>query len=133
MYGAAAPTNVAPNTQINTVGICKMASSQNLQVVHNDATGTSTLIDLGVNYPANNVVDYWYTLQILKANNSANISIIVTRTDVAGASITSTTVINTDYNNSFFHYPAMWITNNATAAIASYKDYGCVSKQNQLF
>jgi hypothetical protein len=133
VYGASAPTNVAPNTQINTVGICKMASSQNLQVVHNDATGTSTLIDLGVNYPANNVVDYWYTLQILKANNSANISIIVTRTDVAGASITSTTVINTDYNNSFLHYPAMWITNNATATIASYKDYGCVSKQNQLF
>ena len=133
MYGAAAPTNVAPNTQINTIGICKMATSQNLQVVHNDATGTATLIDLGVNYPANNVVDYWYTLQILKTNNSTNISIIVTRTDNTGASITSTTVISSDYNNTLLHYPAMWITNNATASIASYKDFGCVSKFNQLF
>jgi hypothetical protein len=118
---------------INSVGICKLSTSQNLHVIHNNATGTATTIDLGVNYPANNVVDYWYTLQILKQNNSTDISIIVTRTDNTGASITSTTVINSDYNNGFFHYSAMWITNNATAAIASYKDYGCVSKQNQLF
>jgi hypothetical protein len=134
MYGATAPTNIEPSAMINSIGVCKLSTSQNLHVIHNDATGTATTIDLGVNYPANNVVDYWYTLQILKANNSTNISIIVTRTDNTGALITSTTVINSDYqNDTFASAPAMWITNNATAAIASYKDYGAISKQNQLF
>lgn len=131
MYGAAAPTNVAPDTQINTVGVCKMASSQNLQVLYNDATGLATLIDLGVNFPANNVVDYWYHLNIKKENNSTSIVVTVTRTDVTGASIVAVNTITTNYNNSIIHFPAMWICNNATATIASYKDYECISEFNQ--
>ena len=133
MYGASNPTNVAPDTQINTVGVCKMASSQNLQVLYNDATGLATLIDLGVNFPANNVVDYWYNLNIKKENNSSDIVITVKRTDVTGAYIVAVNTIITNYNNTLNHNPLMWISNNATAAIASYKDYGCISEFNQAF
>ena len=110
-----------------------MATSQNLQVLYNDATGLATLIDLGVNFPANNVVDYWYNLNIKKENNSSDIVITVKRTDATGASIVAVNTITTNYNNTLFHYPAMWISNNATAAIASYKDYGCISEFNQAF
>jgi hypothetical protein len=37
----------------NIIGIGSDALDTNLQVFHNDATGTATKIDLGVNFPAN--------------------------------------------------------------------------------
>lgn len=40
-------------SQLNIIGIGSDATDTNLQIFHNDNTGTATKIDLGVNFPAN--------------------------------------------------------------------------------
>jgi hypothetical protein len=48
-------SNVEPNTLINLIGVCRLSTSNNLHLIHNDATGTATTIDLGSDFPANTV------------------------------------------------------------------------------
>lgn len=47
----AAPTDVEPSTQINCVGMGWDAADANVQIMHNDGTGTCTKINLGINFP----------------------------------------------------------------------------------
>jgi hypothetical protein len=51
LLGISSTVNVDSLT--NIVGIGSDAADTNLQIFHNDATGTATKIDLGVNFPAN--------------------------------------------------------------------------------
>jgi hypothetical protein len=48
-------SNVEPDTLINLIGVCRLSTSNNLHLIHNDATGTATTIDLGSDFPANTV------------------------------------------------------------------------------
>lgn len=50
-YGGVSGTLV--NTLINIIGVGSENGDTNLSVFHNDATGTATKVDLGVNFPAN--------------------------------------------------------------------------------
>jgi hypothetical protein len=50
-YGTA--TGILVSTLINTIGVGSEVGDTNLQVFHNDATGTATKVDLGVDFPAN--------------------------------------------------------------------------------
>ena len=59
-YGMTATTaslgissTVTVESLLNIVGIGSDAADTNLQIFHNDATGTATKIDLGANFPAN--------------------------------------------------------------------------------
>lgn len=54
-----APTNVEPNTLVNSIGVVQQSTSNNLQMYASGATAGSNLVDLGVNFPANgNVAVY---------------------------------------------------------------------------
>ena len=53
-YGGVSGTLVS--TLINIIGIGSENGDANLSVFHNDATGTATKVDLGVNFPANRTV-----------------------------------------------------------------------------
>lgn len=46
-----APTDVQPSTQIDCVGMGWDAADTNIQMMHNDATGACTKIDLGASFP----------------------------------------------------------------------------------
>jgi hypothetical protein len=46
-------STVTVESQVNIIGIGSDAADVNLQIFHNDATGTATKIDLGANFPAN--------------------------------------------------------------------------------
>lgn len=50
-YGGA--SLLAVNSIVNCIGVGSDAADTNLQIFHNDATGTCTKIDLGVDFPAN--------------------------------------------------------------------------------
>lgn len=125
MYTLSAPTNVEPNTMINSIGVCKLSSSNNLHIITNDATGVASTIDLGASYPANNLLDYTYGVRILKIAASGSIVITVTRYDVSNNTISANSTIITDYTTGSI-VPAAWITNNASAVVASFKHYGCI-------
>ena len=59
-YGMAGQTtdlgysdSVLVSSLVNIIGVGSDALDTNLQIFHNDATGTATKVDLGVNFPAN--------------------------------------------------------------------------------
>lgn len=47
----AAPTDVEPSSLLNFVGMGWDAADTNVQMMHNDGSGTATKIDLGANFP----------------------------------------------------------------------------------
>ena len=52
----AAPTNIDPSTKVNCLGVGKIGTSDNLQIIYGNATA-KTPIDLGANFPANTNTD----------------------------------------------------------------------------
>ena len=129
-YMFSAPTNVDPTSLVDVVGVCQLASSTNMHVIHNDASGTATTIDLGVNYPC---TDPQYNYFITVEQNATNYVVSVERVTVAtGASIsTSNTLAANIPNYTTGNIQLLtWMSNNATAAIASYLDGGGVGKYN---
>lgn len=47
----AAPTDVNPSTLLNMIGVGYDAADTNMQMMHNDGSGTATKIDLGASFP----------------------------------------------------------------------------------
>ena len=131
-FQLAAPTNVEPDTLINIMGVCKLSTSDNLYFFWNDGTGTATTVDLGVNYPANNVTSYRYDLEIYKESGTANITLKLTRIDASGNRISTTQVVSSNYNTATNQTPVIYITNNATTGSARFFDYGIIFKNYNL-
>lgn len=123
-YQFVVPTNVEPSNLTDIVGVCQLSSSTNMHVVHNDAAGTGTTIDLGSSYPCN---DLQYNYFITIEQTTTSYIITVERVTIAtGASISTTNTLSTNipvYNTGTIQL-LTWISNNATATIASYLDGG---------
>jgi hypothetical protein len=121
-----APTNVEPSTLTDIVGVCQLSSSTNMHVVHNDASGTATTIDLGSSYPCN---DSQYNYFITIEQTTTTYIVTVERVTVStGASISTTNTLTTNipvYSTGTIQL-LTWISNNATAAVASYLDGGAI-------
>jgi hypothetical protein len=121
-----APTNVEPSTLTDIVGVCQLSSSTNMHVVHNDASGTATTIDLGSSYPC---TDSQYNYYITIEQTTTSYIVTVERVTITtGASISTTNTLATNipvYSTGTIQL-LTWISNNATAAIASYLDGGAI-------
>jgi hypothetical protein len=121
-----APTNVEPSTLTDIVGVCQLSSSTNMHVVHNDASGTATTIDLGSSYPC---TDSQYNYYITIEQTTTSYIVTVERVTVStGASISTTNTLTTNipvYSTGTIQL-LTWISNNATAAVASYLDGGAI-------
>jgi hypothetical protein len=120
------PTNVEPSTLTDIVGVCQLSSSTNMHVVHNDASGTATTIDLGSSYPC---TDSQYNYYITIEQTTSSYIVTVERVTIAtGASISTTNTLATNIPNYATGTIQLltWISNNATAAIASYLDGGAI-------
>lgn len=108
--------------------MCKLSTSNNLFFFWNDATGLATTVDLGVNYPANNVTAYIYDLEIFKDSGSANITLKLTRIDASGNRLVTTQIVNSNYNTGIIYYPVIYALNNTTPAAFRFFDYGVIFK-----
>jgi hypothetical protein len=120
------PTNVEPSTLTDIVGVCQLSSSTNMHVVHNDASGTATTIDLGSSYPC---TDSQYNYYITIEQTTTTYIVTVERVTIStGASISTTNTLSTNIPNYATGTIQLltWISNNATAAIASYLDGGAI-------
>jgi hypothetical protein len=83
-YGVTASTTnlgisstVTVEQQVSIIGIGSDAADTNLQIFHNDGTGTATKIDLGANFPANRTsgaasTDF-FTLELFNEESSSNV------------------------------------------------------------
>jgi hypothetical protein len=123
-----APTNVEPNTIINCVGFCKLSTSNNLHIIHNDNSGTATTVDLGASFPANNSSGnkrYLLGIQVKLSSYVLTVIVIDTTTNALTTNI-YTTEVSTDIPSRTLTplQLSTMITNNATASNATYLDGG---------
>jgi hypothetical protein len=119
-------TNVEPNTLTDIVGVCQLSTSTNMHIVYNDASGVATTSDLGTSYPCN---DSQYNYYISIEQTTTSYIITVERVTVStGASISTSLTTSTNIPNYATGIIQLFtfITNNATASVASYLDGGAI-------
>jgi hypothetical protein len=107
------PNNVEPTTLVSCVGLARLSTSNNWHIIHNDATGVATSIDLGSGYPSNTLgVDLIYLR--LTFNTNGTVSYLVTNktTNISTSGTLSTNLPAVGL------YETIWTTNNATALAA---------------
>lgn len=109
----ATSTSINPSAIVNMLGVGWDSADANLQIMHNDGAGTATKIDLGANFPTNNIGAV-YELILYAAANGSSIGYRVQRLDT-GASTSGT--ISTDMPSStalLTHH--QYMNNGGTAA-----------------
>lgn len=69
--------SILVSSLINCIGVGSDSADTNLQVFHNDGTGTATKIDLGANFPANrtagSALTTVYSIELFNAPNSSSV------------------------------------------------------------
>ncbi|CAB4158353.1 hypothetical protein UFOVP699_3 [uncultured Caudovirales phage] len=82
-YGGVSLVQVS--TLTNLIGVGSDAADTNLQIIHNDATGTATKIDLGAGFPANRTagaaMTTMYSVMLYNAPASENVIYKVTNNE----------------------------------------------------
>lgn len=109
-------TSQDPAALTNVVGIGNAAADANLQILHNDGSGTCTKVDLGASFPvpssSNNAI---YELTLFAKANDTEIGWRVVRLDTGDA--TSGTITTSDIPTSTtFLAPHLYVNNNAVAS-----------------
>lgn len=126
------PTNVDQTTLTDIVGVAQLSTSTNMHVIHNDASGTATTIDLGSSYPCN---DSQYNYYITIEQTTTSYIVTVERVTIStGASISTVNTLSTNipvYNTGIIQL-LTWITNNAQSSVASYLDGGAIGYLKNL-
>ena len=76
---------VTVESMLNVIGVGSDAADTNLQVFHNDGSGTCTKIDLGVNFPANRTsgaaLTNTYSIELYNGNNASTVIYKVTNNE----------------------------------------------------
>jgi hypothetical protein len=113
-YGTSTPILVS--TLINIVGVGNENGDANLSVFHNDATGTATKIDLGIDFPANRtagaISTTFYSVQLYNAPSSTDVHYKVTNneTGVVATGVVSTNLPLSSQGLNFFASRSMAAT-----------------------
>lgn len=121
----AAPTNVAPTTLTNCIGMgCDIGIGNNMKIYYG-GSAAQTSIDLGANFPANTLSTDWYEFSLfapVNLNNTVYYSVkrlnsLATAPATGTLSGTAGTALPA---NTTFLAPVMWRTNNATALAVAF-------------
>lgn len=110
-----AATNVEPTTLVNSIGICQLSTSTNLQVYSAGATAT-TAVDLGSDFPANTLSTQAYEFAMFgKSDGSVAWEVFKLGTSIKA----SGTFAQVPANTTFLCHQ-IWKTNNATALAVAF-------------
>ena len=110
-YGTVSLIQVS--TLTNLIGVGNDGVDTNLQIIHNDSTGTATKIDLGANFPANRTVGavsttvYSVTLYNAPASNDVKYMVVNNETGAVAMGTISTNLPATTQGLNFFASRAM--------------------------
>lgn len=81
--------SVLVSSLINCIGVGSDSADTNLQVFHNDGTGTATKIDLGINFPSNrtsgSALTTVYSIELFNAPNSSEVLYLVTNKETGNS------------------------------------------------
>lgn len=72
-------SNVDPSTFLNMIGIGTDSTDSNMQIMHNDASGVATKIDLGADFPDGTLSTDAYELALFAPPNASYVNYEVTR------------------------------------------------------
>lgn len=101
--------SVLVDTMINVIGVGSDALDTNLQVFHNDGSGTATKIDLGASFPANRTagaaLTTVYSIEIYNDNNSSEVKYCVINKET-GAKAMGTISTNLPLNTQGLNFTA---------------------------
>ena len=97
-YGMAGQTTdltfsdtVLVSSLVNIIGVGSDALDTNLQIFHNDATGTATKVDLGVNFPANrtagSALTTVYSIELYNDSNSTSVKYSIKNKETGAVAI----------------------------------------------
>jgi hypothetical protein len=112
----AAPTDVEPSTLVNCVGMGWDAADTNLQMFHNDASGTCTKIDLGASFPVPTADrTKAYDLALFCAPNSTTIYYQVT--DLGTGAVASGSITTNIPSNTTLLAPRGWMSVGGTSSV----------------
>jgi hypothetical protein len=111
-----APTDVNPSTQVSCIGVGYDDADTNLQVMHNDETGTCTKVNLGAGFPrpaADNTE--LYRLDLYAPIGGAYVAwrVIRLQTGVAAEGVITTDLPLTSLNYGF----RQWASAGATSSV----------------
>jgi hypothetical protein len=108
------PANVEPTSLINIIGIARLSTSNNWHIVHNDATGLATSIDLGASFPSDTLeIDLIYFKLKFNLDNTVSYLVVnVTTSEIARGLISSNLP-------TVGLFETIWTTNNTNTLIAS--------------
>lgn len=109
--------NVEPDTVLNMVGFGSKAGDANLSFMHNDASGSATMVPLGANFPAR-ATDNVYEILLQSVANSGSVSYSIT--DVATGNVATGSTSSDLPSNTTFLSHVMWVNNGSTASKASF-------------
>jgi len=113
-YGSA--SNILVSTLLNIIGVGSEVGDANLQIFHNDGSGTATKVDLGVNFPANRtagaISTTVYSIQLYNApmSTDVNYEVINKETGAIATGTVSTNLPLTSQGLNFFATRCMSIT-----------------------
>jgi len=117
------PTNVQLDTLIEFVGICMESGNSNLLLMHNDSSGTATVIDTGFT----NATKYVYDLTLTSVYGVNAVTVKLKRIDTTDGSISifnytinSNIITNLDAKASF----ALWCVDSLGTSEVKVTDYG---------
>lgn len=105
--------NTEPSTAVACVLLAYDSTDTNMQIMHNDNTGTCTKIDLGVNFPARTNATDLYRLELYCATNGVEINYRVTRLNTGDQ--TSGTLTTNIPTSSIALTLGFWRGNRSTA------------------
>jgi hypothetical protein len=128
-YQFAFPTNNDPSVHTECIYVAKLATSNNLHIVHNDNTGTATTIDLGANFQANSNL-YKYRFYLTK-RSASDYDVQIFRRTLATGVVLASSIYNLTTNlptSGGFLQQIMYINNNATPTNMRLGDYGFINK-----
>lgn len=109
--------NVEPDTILSMVGFGAKAGDANLSFMHNDGSGSATMVALGANFPAR-ATDNVYEILLQSVANSGTVSYSIT--DIATGNVaTGSTSSDLPSNTTFLTFVA-WANNGSTASKASF-------------
>jgi hypothetical protein len=115
--------NIEYNTVTDFIGVCRLSTSNNWHVLHNDNAGLATTIDLGSNFPAN-VTQETFTYRITPKGTN-NVDLTFTRNST-GAKVT--TNITTNIPSTAALYTGKGALNNNTSTVIVGFDFFAVTE-----
>lgn len=115
--------NIEYNTLTDLIGLCRLSTSNNWHIIHNDNVGTAITIDLGSSFPAN-IEGEIYTYRITP-NGVNDLDVTVTRQST-GVSVTHN--ITSNIPSTSVLYTIKGGANNNTNAVAFGWDFFAITE-----